>query len=167
MEYNYVLKKVRYALNFNDNTLIGIFKLGKLDLSRELLLNYCAKFDADEYEICDSRAIEAFLNGLVIFKRGDNGMNQSLDGEITNNHILRKLKIALDLKDFEMIEVFKLGGFDLTKNQLSSLFRSEDNKHYQSCRDQLLRKFLQGMIEKYRNKKTRKSNAILDFDNFS
>ena len=167
MEYNYIIKKVRYALDLDDHKLLKIFKLGGLDISRDLLCQYCAKFDEDNYLECDSDAIEAFLNGLILHKRGHNGKQaHKSDHRLNNNQILRKIRIALDYKDTDMLEVIELGGMTFSKNQLTALFRSTDNKHYTECKDQLLRKFLLGLVEKMRNKKPKRNYAILDFDNF-
>jgi len=69
---------------------------------------------------------------------------------MTNNLILKKLRIALELKEDDMIEIFHLADFEITKPQLSALFRKEDNKHYKKCGDQILRRFLKGLAIRYR-----------------
>ncbi len=72
---------------------------------------------------------------------------------MTNNEILKKLRIALNLKDTDMIEILKLADFDISKAELSALFRSEDQRNYRECGDQILRRFLNGLIIKNRGKK--------------
>ncbi len=72
---------------------------------------------------------------------------------MTNNEILKKLRIALNLKDTDIIEILKLADFDISKSELSALFRSEDQRNYRECGDQILRRFLNGLILKYRGKK--------------
>lgn len=76
---------------------------------------------------------------------------------MTNNDILKKLRIALSLKDFEIIEILKLVEFDMTKSELSALFRKDDHPNYKECGDQVLRKFLNGLIIK--NRGTREERA--------
>ncbi len=71
---------------------------------------------------------------------------------MTNNDILKKLRIALKLTDTDIIEILKLADYDITKAQLSALFRKEDHKNYIECQNQLLRNFLNGLIIKYRGK---------------
>jgi len=72
---------------------------------------------------------------------------------MTNNDILKKLRVALKLKDTDIIDILKLADFDIiTKAQLSALFRKEDHKNYITCQNQILRKFLNGLIIKYRGK---------------
>lgn len=170
MDNNFVLKKVRYALDLDDFQLIDIFKLGGLNLSRTEVCRYCAKFDDEAYQECDDATLQAFLDGLIIHRRGKpkDGVIIRSNEELDNNQILRKLRIALNYKDYEMLEVLKLDGMIFSKNQLSALFRAKDNHHYQPCKDQLLRKFLQGLVKKYRETPTggRKNSAILDFENF-
>lgn len=69
-----------------------------------------------------------------------------------NNDILKKLRVALKLKDIDIIDILKLVDFEITKAQLSALFRKEDHKNYIVCKDQILRKFLNGLIIKNRGK---------------
>jgi uncharacterized protein YehS (DUF1456 family) len=66
--------------------------------------------------------------------------------EMTNNDILKKLRIALKLRDEDIIEILKLVDFQVTKSELSALFRAEDHPNYVECGDQLLRNFLNGLI---------------------
>ncbi len=72
---------------------------------------------------------------------------------MTNNYIFWKLRIALKLKDADIIELLKLADFEITRTELSALFRREDHKNYRQCGDQILRRFLDGLIIRYRGKK--------------
>ena len=72
---------------------------------------------------------------------------------ISNNDILWKLRIALKLKDTDIIEILKLSDFEITKTELSALFRREDHPNYRQCGDQILRRFLDGLIIRNRGKK--------------
>lgn len=65
---------------------------------------------------------------------------------MTNNDILKKLRIALKLRDEDIIEILKLVDFPVSKSELSALFRAEDHPNYKECGDQLLRNFLNGLI---------------------
>ena len=69
-----------------------------------------------------------------------------------NNAILWKLRIALKLKDTDIIEILKLADFDISRAELSALFRREDHKNYKQCGDQILRRFLDGLIIRNRGK---------------
>jgi len=70
-----------------------------------------------------------------------------------NNDILKKLRIALNLKDTDIIEILKLADFEISKTELSALFRKEDHKNYKECGDQILRRFLNGLIVRNRGKR--------------
>jgi uncharacterized protein YehS (DUF1456 family) len=65
---------------------------------------------------------------------------------LTNNDILKKIRVALELKDEDIIHILKLSEFNVTKSELSALFRKEDHPNYMPCGDQLLRNFLNGLI---------------------
>ncbi|EQC47416.1 DUF1456 family protein [Bacteriovorax sp. Seq25_V] len=69
---------------------------------------------------------------------------------MTNNDILKKIRVALSLKDTDIIDILKLSDFEMTKTELSALFRKEDHPNYKECGDQVLRKFLNGLITKMR-----------------
>ena len=83
---------------------------------------------------------------------------------LTNNDILKKLRVALSLKDEEIIEICKKADFDVSKSELSALFRREEHPNYKPCGDQFLRNFLNGLVIHKRgpmpdeNSKTNKSN---------
>jgi uncharacterized protein YehS (DUF1456 family) len=65
---------------------------------------------------------------------------------MTNNDILKKLRVALELKDDDIIEILKLSDFEISKSELGAIFRKEDHPNYKPCGDQLLRNFLNGLI---------------------
>ena len=64
--------------------------------------------------------------------------------------IFMKLKIALNLKAEDVLEVLALADLRISKHELSAFFRKPDNKHYRECKDQILRNFLKGLQLKYR-----------------
>ncbi|MBF0229070.1 MAG: DUF1456 family protein [Desulfamplus sp.] len=70
---------------------------------------------------------------------------------LSNNTILKKIRIALDLKQEEMMEIFRLGKVNMTKGEFTALFRKEGHKNYKECGDQYLKKFLQGLAARHRS----------------
>lgn len=72
---------------------------------------------------------------------------------LSNNDILWKLRIALKLKDTDIIEILKLAEFEITKPELSALFRRKDHENYKECGDQILRRFLDGLVIRNRGEK--------------
>lgn len=65
---------------------------------------------------------------------------------MTNNDIFKKLRVALMLRDDEIVEILKLADFNITKSELGALFRKEDHPNYMECGDQILRNFLNGLV---------------------
>ena len=65
---------------------------------------------------------------------------------VSNNDILKKLRIALQLRDDDIIEILKHSDFKVSKPELSAFFRNEEHPNYKPLGDQILRKFLNGLI---------------------
>ena len=72
---------------------------------------------------------------------------------MSNNDILKKLRVALHLRDDQIIEILKLVDFEISKSELSAFFRKEDHPNYKNCGDQVLRNFLNGLVIHMRGKK--------------
>ena len=73
-----------------------------------------------------------------------------------NNDILKKLRIALELHDTDIIEILKLADFEVSSSEVNALFRNPEHKNYRECGDQLLRRFLDGLIIKNRGPRRRR-----------
>ena len=65
---------------------------------------------------------------------------------LTNNDILKKLRIALTLRDEDVIHILSLADFKITKGALNDMFRHEDHPGLVPAEDQILRNFLKGLI---------------------
>ena len=65
---------------------------------------------------------------------------------LSNNDIFKKLRVALKLKDDDIIQILKLVNYEISKTELSAVFRNEDHPNYKNCGDQLLRNFLNGLV---------------------
>jgi uncharacterized protein YehS (DUF1456 family) len=75
---------------------------------------------------------------------------------MNNNDILKKLRVALHLRDDEIVEILKLVDFKVTRSELGAFFRKEDHPLYKECGDQILRNFLNGLIIHMRGKREEK-----------
>ena len=155
MNKNDILRRLRYALDISNLEMAGIFKLAGHDIVEYDILNILKKEEEEGYVECTDRELELFLDGLIILKRGK---RESSDAEhdvppvvrMSNNLVLKKLRIALDFKEDDMLEMFRLSEFAITKPELSALFRKKGSKNYKVCGDQILKNFLQGITVKYR-----------------
>ena len=75
---------------------------------------------------------------------------------LTNNDILKKLRVAHKLRNEDIIDILKLADFDISKGALGDLFRKEDHPGFEEAGDQILRKFLDGLIIKLRGPRPKK-----------
>ena len=78
---------------------------------------------------------------------------------LTNNDIFKKLRVALKMRDDDIVKVLSLVDFEITKSELGAFFRSEDHPKYMECQDQILRNFLNGLIIYKRGPRENKSKA--------
>ena len=131
--------------------MLSIFKLGGYEATKPELSTWLAHEEEPEFVLCEDEKLCRFLNGLIIKNRGSKG-DDTPEPELvlSNNMVLRKLKIALNLQADDLLEILKLNEFTLSKHELSALFRRPDHKNYRECLDQLLRNFLDGMEKHYR-----------------
>ena len=149
---NDVLWSIRYAFDLSDSKMIALFSLGNLDVSRDQVCDWLKEEDDPAYQNCTDIQLAMFLNGLINDRRGKKeGAQPEPEMQLTNNIILRKMKIALDLRADDVLGILGLAKYRISKNELSALFRKTDNKHYRVCKDQLLRNFLNGVQLKYRD----------------
>lgn len=65
---------------------------------------------------------------------------------MTNNDIFKKLRVALQLRDDEIVKIMELVDFRISKSELGAIFRKEDHPKYMECGDQILRNFLNGLV---------------------
>ena len=65
---------------------------------------------------------------------------------MTNNDILKKLRVALKLRDDDIVKILELVDFRISKSELGAFFRNEDHPKYMECGDQILRNFLNGLV---------------------
>ena len=154
MDNNDVLRRFRYAMDVKDSTMVKIFQLGKCNVDLVGVKALMAKEDDPGFMVCGDDALVLFLEGLIIYNRGvREGGDPALSTKpqaLNNNLILKKLKIALDLRQEDLIEIFSLAGMTVSKGELTALFRKEGHKNYRPCQDQFLRNFLKGLGFRHR-----------------
>lgn len=151
MTNNDVLRRIRYIFDFNDAKMIAIFGAADLGVTREQISDWLKKDDDPAYKECSDTELAVFLNGLINDRRGKKeGAQPEPEKRLTNNIIFRKLKIAMDYKDDDILETMLLADFRISRHELSAFFRKKDHKHYRECKDQILRSFLKGLQIKFR-----------------
>ena len=151
MTNNDILRRIRYTFDFNDSKMIAVFGLAEHQVTREQISDWLKKDDDPAYQKFSDIQLAIFLNGLINDKRGKKeGPQPEPEQRLNNNIIFRKLKIALNLKAEDILEIMDQAGLQISKHELSAFFRKPDHKHYRDCKDQILRNFLKGVQIKYR-----------------
>jgi len=149
---NDVLRRLRYIFDLSDSKMISLSNNGKHKVTRVEISNWLKKDDDPDYSTCSDTQLAIFLNNLITEKRGKrDGPRPEPETRLSNNMVFMKLKIALNLKAEEVLEILNLAGFKLGKHELSAFFRKPGHKHFRECKDQVLRNFLQGLAVKHRN----------------
>lgn len=160
MNNNDILIRLRYALDLKNNQMVDIFELGNLPISKLDVIAMLKKSNDDEQLACTNQQLDAFLNGLIIYKRGkqepkpgqiERGPVAITNNESVNNILLKKLKIALKLTSEDMLDILEDADVFITKGELSAVLRKEGHKNYKECGDRYARNFLKGLAIQYRN----------------
>ncbi|MDG1278489.1 MAG: DUF1456 family protein [Algoriphagus sp.] len=146
-----IIRTIRYIFNFKDPKMVEIFKAGGLEVKREQVANWLKREDEPFYEAIIDKDLAIFLNGFIIEKRGKKeGEEPKPEKTLTNNIIFRKLRIALNLKEDDVLEILSSVGMHISPHELSAFFRNPSQAQYRPCKDQILRNFLRGLQKRYR-----------------
>jgi uncharacterized protein YehS (DUF1456 family) len=146
MRNNDILRRLRYTFDLKDSQMAALFALAGQTVDWQQISIWLKRDDEPAYEECSDRQLALFLNGLIIDKRGrKEGPPPEPETVLSNNVILMKLRIALNLKAEDVLEIMSLADMPISKHELSAFSRKPDHKHYRECKDQLLRNFLKGL----------------------
>jgi uncharacterized protein YehS (DUF1456 family) len=143
-----VLRRLRYALDLRDAEVIRLFALSGVTVDETRLASLFAKETDPGFVAVTDQELAALLDGLVLDRRGPRDPGAAPlppASPLDNNQILKKLRIALQLHERDMLAVLKRGGMEVSAPELGALFRSPGHKHFRPCGDQLLRAFLRGL----------------------
>lgn len=169
MTNNDLLIRLRYALDIKNTDLVEMFRLGGLEFSKEEVLKIFTKpkvdedgevdlTPTDEFTPCDYEMLEAFLNGLIIFKRGKQeqkpGQTQApvpSEKDTPNNLFIKRVKVALSLTTEDMIDIFYDAGLIVSKGEIGAILRKADHRNYKECGDNFTRNFIKGLTMRYRD----------------
>lgn len=151
---NDILRRLRFALSISNSEMAEIFSHSGYKITEGEILSLLKKDDDEGFTPCNDKLMRLFLDGLIINRRGrrdgDAPAAVKPSPRLTNNETLKKLRIALNYKEDDMLEIFRLAEFTITRSELSAIFRKEGHTNYKACGDQIIRSFLQGLTVKYR-----------------
>lgn len=143
---NEILQRLKHILQFDELQMHAIFVSVGSEVTPQRLHGYLLPVGDKAFLDCGYAALGDFLDGLIHYKRGStNQREKETVVRLDNNLILKKLRIAFELKEKDLFEIFHLVEIDITKSELSALFRNPEHKNYRSCPDSILVLFLEGL----------------------
>ncbi len=151
---NDILRSIRFMLDLSDAKVVEITGLAEPDFvfDKADLPAFLKRDEEPGYKECPTPVLAHFLDGLVLYFRGRDPMQapRPVEKRITNNVVLKKLRVAFELKDVDMHQIFADVDFRISKPELSAFFRQPDHKNFRLCGDQVLRMFLKGLTLRVR-----------------
>lgn len=151
---NDVLRSIRYMLDLSDQKLIDIATLAdpSFTLDRDDVRAMLLKEEEPGHLPCSDEVLAHVLDGLIVHLRGreEGKPPRPVEKRISNNLVLKKLRVAFELTDVDMHQIFADAGHPVTKPEMSALFRQAGHRNYRPCGDQLLRNFLKGLTMRMR-----------------
>ena len=153
-----IIQSIRYMLDLDDIEITKILKLRGYSPSREeitAIFNDREELPDAEPEDAPEELMAYFLDGLIYYKRGksDKHPPHPIKTPITNNMVLKKMRVAFKLQEDDMHDIIEAAGFSMSKHEMSALFRSPKSTNYRECGDQVLRYFLKGLTMRVRDEK--------------
>lgn len=131
--------------------MMELFATGGYEATRAEISDWLKKEEDTDFKPLYDPMLAVFLNGFITKNRGKKeGEEPKPEKKLNNNIIFRKLKIALNLKDEDILAILALADFQFGKHELSAFFRKPEQDQYRPCKDQILRNFLHGLQLKYK-----------------
>jgi uncharacterized protein YehS (DUF1456 family) len=155
MNNNDILRRIRYTFDLSDSKMMELFALAEQEVTRAEISDWLKRDDDPDFKGINDLQLAIFLNGLINEMRGKKeGEQPKPEKKMNNNIVFRKLKIALNLRDDDILDILELVDMRISKHELSAFFRNPMQEQYRPCKDQILRNFLMGMQKKYRDHKS-------------
>lgn len=149
MNTNAILRKINQALNLDIPALQTIFARVDIDLTEKEITNLLKTDYEPRFEILPEYVLALFLNGYIEHRRGKKADQEpeviNKAAKISNNDVLKKLRIAHNLHDQQVRDALKLVTIELTKSDLSALFRKPGHPQFKVCDDELVLDFIEGL----------------------
>ena len=148
---NDVLRSLRYTLDLSDNTLLDMLHGVEPDLDIATLRSYLASEGDESFVYMNDELMVGFLDNLILERRGPSPQPAPpTELPLTNNTILKKLRVAFTLHEADLLDILDSVDFEISKPELSALFRKAGHTNYRECGDQLMRQFLKGLTLRFR-----------------
>lgn len=150
---NDILRRLRFVFDFNNAKMIKIFAKVGHEVTVPEMIDLLKKEEEEGYRACNDTLMCQFLDGLIIEKRGlrEGAEMPKPVSRLNNNLIFKKLRVALEMREEDIVATLALADMSMSKSELSALFRNPEHKNFKECGDQILRNFIKGLSLKYRN----------------
>ncbi|HEY2451262.1 MAG TPA: DUF1456 family protein [Scandinavium sp.] len=151
---NDIIRSLRYILKTNNAGLVRLWALAEAVATPELIDGWVRKEDDAGFQRCPDIMLSLLLNGLIYDKRGKDESAPALviERRMTNNMVLKKLRIAFSLKTDDILAILTEQQFRVSMPEITAMMRAPDHKNYRECGDQFLRYFLRGLTVRFNPK---------------
>nr|WP_216601013.1 DUF1456 family protein [Vibrio cyclitrophicus] len=140
------MRRIQHALNLKNAQIIKAIEQADVTVAHDLVINWLKDDNDKSCSKMKDKELAVFLNGFINLKRGKKeGEQPKPEVALTNNMIFMKLRIALNMKAEDVLDVLEVVGISLSKYEIGAYFRKPENKNYKVCEDQLLCDFLNGV----------------------
>ena len=152
MQNNDTLRSIRYMLDLGDVHVVDILALGGYKATREDVESWLKKEEEPGFVAMPDLFMAHFLDGLIVHRRGrdESQPARPVEPRVNNNVVLKKLRVAFELKEDDILSIMAAAGFRASKGEVNALFRQPKHSNFRLCGDQFLRNFLKGMTLKLR-----------------
>jgi len=144
-----IIKELKVALDLNRAQIMHLYELEEFPITKERLDSILKNRSKKNSSNATYEELGVFLDGLISQKRGKPKAAPAEDVVLDNNLILKKLRVALNLKDTEIAIIFELADFKISKSAMKDLFRSYTHPKYRECDNKTLKAFIEGLNEFY------------------
>ncbi|WP_047043305.1 DUF1456 family protein [Vibrio mexicanus] len=146
MTNNEILRRIQHALNLKNSQIMKAFEQADAPVAHDLVANWLKDESEKSCVKVKDKELATFLNGFINLKRGKkDGEQPKPEATLTNNMIFMKLRIALNMKADDVLDVLEVVGVSLSKYEIGAYFRKPNNKNFKECEDELLCNFLNGV----------------------
>ena len=158
MSPNEIIRRLQFMLDVDIDVITQCFSLANCLVSSDEAKAMLIPEDREGYLPCSQEKLSYFLDGLIVFRRGDNSKQEGAKAKgqrntvaLNNNVILKKIRIALELQARDLDNAFMLADHEISPHEISALFRKPGTKHYVECSDEVFERLLSGLSLYFRS----------------
>ena len=149
MDSSDVIKYIKDALELNRAQIMHIYELENFNITEDRVNSILQNKRKSNSANATYEELGVFLDGLIFYKRGVQKEPSEEEVILDNNLIIKKIRVALNLKEFELFIIFELADYKISKSTLKDIFRSPLHPKYKECTNPTLKAFLEGLNEFY------------------